>query len=47
MESFHMFELDEDEGFLGIVNNLKGHGIVLDTPRLVGFCVLEISKRGC
>ena len=45
MESFHMFELDEDEGFLGIVNNLKGHGIVLDTPRLVGFCVLEISKR--
>ena len=47
MESFHMFELDEDEGFLGIVNNLKGHGVVLDTPRLVASASWRSPSARC
>jgi hypothetical protein len=44
MRSFHIFE-PEEAGFLGIVHRLKGHGITLDTPRLVGWAILELSKR--
>jgi hypothetical protein len=40
---FHIFDPDEP-GFLGIVHAAKGLGVVVDTPRLVGFAVLDISK---
>ena len=40
--SFHMFDLDEN--FLAVVNRHKGHGVVLDTARAVGWAVLELSK---
>ena len=40
---FHIFD-PEEPGFLGIVDAAKGAGIVVDTPRMVGFAVLDISK---
>lgn len=32
------------DGFLGTVNTAKSKGTLLDTPRLVGFSILELSK---
>jgi hypothetical protein len=32
------------DGFLGVVNTIKPRGVVLDTPRIVGFAVLELAK---
>ena len=42
--SFHIFDPEED-GFLGLVHKQKGAGITIDTPRLVGWAVLDLSKR--
>ena len=33
-----------DDGFIGTVSTPKAKGVVLDTPRLVGFSILELSK---
>ena len=44
MRSFHMFD-PQDDGFLGLVHRAKGAGITVDTPRLVGWAILELSKR--
>ena len=38
-----VFDMGPD-GFLGCVNTAKEKGVVLDTPRLVGFSILELSK---
>ena len=40
--SFHMFSLVDN--FLAVVNHHKGHGVVLNTARAVGWAVLELSK---
>jgi hypothetical protein len=41
--SFHIFDR-EDPGFLGTVNGSKGMGVTVNTPRMVGFAVLDLSK---
>ncbi len=33
-----------EEGFLSMTAKHKGDGVVIDTPRIAGLCVLEISK---
>lgn len=43
MNDWDIFDIG-DEGFLGIVKTAKPKGIVLDTPRLVGFSILELAK---
>jgi hypothetical protein len=40
--SFHMFSLEDY--FLAVVNRFKGDGIKMNTPRVVGWTVLELSK---
>ena len=42
--SFHIFDPEAD-GFLAVVHKAKGAAITMDTPRLVGWAVLELSKR--
>ena len=44
LHDFHIFD-PQDEGFLGLVRKAKGAAITMDTPRLVGWAVLELSKR--
>lgn len=41
--NWDVFDMSCD-GFLGVVNSIKPHGVVLDTPRIVGFAVLELAK---
>ena len=41
--NFHIFD-PEDPGFLGLVNSCKGMGVTVNTPRMVGFAVLDLSK---
>ena len=42
----HLMQLDSEEGqaFLGLVESFKKLGIMLNTPRAIGFSILELSK---
>ena len=38
------FDVISDEPFLGMTKQIIEKGIVLDSPRIVGWCILELSK---
>jgi hypothetical protein len=44
MRNFNIFD-PSDAGFLAVVNQARGAGIKVKTPRLVGMAVLDLSKR--
>ena len=38
------FDSEEGQAFLGLVESFKKLGIILNTPRAIGFSILELSK---